>query len=419
MTEAERDGLQQQIRRQATLVQSLRVAVYSQHDPVGDGPLYDRLAQEEAQLHALEQQLAAEAAAASPAVPSRGSPPPTQRPRLLGPETTGIQVETQLCLQPLPTGIYHLLDPETEPLFKITVTNLATQPRRVRVTAYLEALSAQAVKTVELERKGREKAQASFAMHPTLLPDRARQVTEVQWATLHIIADILGGIKEEQSPIPVLCESHNTFPIVCLARTSSFNFVRRPDTGEQVDLTHYYGAWVTPYVEAVQERIRHAASLSPDKQMWGYQRNRDSVTRQAKALYQALREAGLTYVNSVIDYGAGPGQLTQRTRLPRESLAQKSANCIDGTVLVASLLEGASLNPAVVLVPGHAFVGWETWDGSGEWSYLETTMIGSAEFETACQSATRQYEKVSSFYPERVRRHSLAELRRRGIWPME
>jgi hypothetical protein len=46
-------------------------------------------------------------------------------------------------------------------------------------------------------------------------------------------------------------------------------------------------------------------------------------------------------------------------------------------------------------------------------------MIGSAEFEAACQSAARQYEKVSTFYPERVRRHSLAELRRRGIWPME
>jgi hypothetical protein len=328
-------------------------------------------------------------------------------------------VETKLHMQPLPTGIYHLLDPESDPLLTVTVSNLATEPRRVRVTSFFEGLSAQAVKTVELEKKGRGKAACAFSMNPTLLPERVRRVTEVQWATLHVVVDILGGTKVGPSPIPALCECHNTFPIVCLARTSSFNSVCRPDTGEQVDLTHYYGAWVTPYAEPVQERIRHAASLSPDRQIWGYQRDRDSVTRQARALYQSLREAGLTYVNSVIDYGAGPGQLTQRTRLPRESLAQKSANCIDGTVLLASLLEGASLNPAVVLVPGHAFVGWETWDGSGEWSYLETTMIGSAEFEAACQSAARQYEKVSDFYPERVRRHSLAELRRRGIWPME
>jgi hypothetical protein len=138
-----------------------------------------------------------------------------------------------------------------------------------------------------------------------------------------------------------------------------------------------------------------------------------------KALYQALREAGLTYVNSVIDYGAGPGQFTQRTRLPRESLAQRSANCIDGTVLMASLLEGASLSPALVLVPGHAFVGWETWDGAGKWSYLETTMIGSSEFEAACQSATLQYDQATKLYPKQVRLHPVADLRRRRIWPME
>src|SRR5262249_13731247 len=158
------------------------------------------------------------------------------------------------------------------------------------------------------------------------------QVTEVQWATLHVILDILGGTRDEQSPIPVLCECHNTFPVLCLARTSSFNSVRRPDTGQEVDLTRYYGAWVTPYAEAVQERVRRAAALGPGGRIVGCQGGLDGVTAQVKSLYQALKEAGLTYVTSAIDYGAPEGQLTQRTRLPRESLAQKGANCIDGTV---------------------------------------------------------------------------------------
>jgi hypothetical protein len=269
----------------------------------------------------------------------------------------------------------------------------------------------------------RKDEQAAFPMHPTLLPERARLVTEVQWATLHVIVDILGNTREETTsekvPFPLLCESHNTFPVLCLARTSSFNSVCRPETGETVDLTRYYGAWVTPYAESVQERIRYAASLNPNRQIWGYQRERDSVTPQVEALYRSLKEAGLTYVNSVIDYGAGPGQVTQRTRLPRESLAQKSANCIDGTVLMASLLEGASLNPRLVLVPGHAFLGWETWQFSGEWSYLETTMIGGADFEAACASGRKQNEKYDTFYPDDIKRHAVADLRRAGIFPME
>ena len=203
------------------------------------------------------------------------------------------------------------------------------------------------------------------------------------------------------------------------ARTSSFNSVRNPQTGAAVDLTKYYGAWVTPYAESVQERIRHAASLNASRQMWGYQGPRDSVPPQVEALYKSLKAADLTYVNSVIDFGAGPGQVTQRTRLPREGVRRSSANCIDGVVLLASLLEGASLNPAIVLVPGHAFVGWETWQDSGDWSYLETTMIGGAEFEAACASGKKQYEKYETFYPEDIKRHAVAELRRSGVYPME
>ena len=39
--------------------------------------------------------------------------------------------------------------------------------------------------------------------------------------------------------------------LISLARTSSFNSVRRPETGEVIDLTRYYGAWVTPYAAPV------------------------------------------------------------------------------------------------------------------------------------------------------------------------
>jgi hypothetical protein len=405
-------------REQEALVQELRAAVYSRPDPSVDDELLDRIARAQAKLQELAKQLAVvpTTSKAKPSTP----PSPTAAGRFLGPETTELKVETKLHMQPLPTGIYHLLDPTTDPLLTVTVTNLARQARRVRVTSFLEGLSAQAVKTLEMKRRDE---QATFPMHPTLLPERARLVTEVQWATLHVVVDILGNTREdatpEQSPFPLLCESHNTFPVLCLARTSSFNSVRNPQTDVAVDLTRYYGAWVTPYAESVQERIRQAASLSPDRQIWGYQGRRDSVTVQVEALYRSLKEADLTYVNSVIDYGAPPGQVTQRTRLPREARAQKSANCIDGTVLMASLLEGASLNPALVLVPGHAFLAWETGHASGEWSYLETTMIGVAEFQAACASGTKQYEKYDTFYHDSVKRHAVADLRRAGIFPME
>ena len=47
---------------------------------------------------------------------------------LLGPETTGLKVTTALRLQPIPTGIYHLLDPATHPLLTVTVRNESHEP---------------------------------------------------------------------------------------------------------------------------------------------------------------------------------------------------------------------------------------------------------------------------------------------------
>jgi hypothetical protein len=309
-------------------------------------------------------------------------------------------------MDPLPTGAYHLMDPETDPLLSVDVENFSTDIRRVCVKAYIEGLTAQAVRTIEIE----PRKTATFNLQPTLFPERAQAITEVQRATLHVVVTDLDNGK---------IESHDTYVITCLARTASFNGVRRPDTGELLDLSHYYGAWVTPHADVVQQRIRRAVELAPERRMLGYQGDPELVTGQVAALYESLREAEIVYVNSVIDYGAAAGMTTQRTRLPRETLELRSANCIDGTVLLASLLEGVSLNPAIVLVPGHAFVGWETWFGSDEWRFLETTMIGTADFEAARESAERQHKQFGKFSRDKIKLHSLQDLRARGIWPME
>lgn len=394
------------------VVQRLRALVYSRSDPAADEKLLKELAEAEKNLIELKLQMAAVPAPTQPELQ-----PLVEVPHFLGQATTELEINTQILMEPLPTGIYHLLNPAKQPLLTVTVKNLAAESRRIRVSAYIEGLSARVVQTLELK----SKKTALFKMYPTLLPERARLVTEVQWATLHVIVDILGNTKQDaapnKQPYAELCESHNTFPILCLSRNSSFNATRDPTTGQTIDLSRYYAAWVTPYERSVQQCIRQAATLNKGGQMWGYQGNSAAVTRQVKALYEALKAADLTYVSSVLDYGTTERQMTQRTRLPRESLEFKSANCIDGTVLMASLLEGVSLNPAIRMVPGHAFVGWETGFETGEFEYLETTMIGTHDFKAACASGNKQHEKAAIF--DDAEPLSIARLRSEGIFPME
>jgi len=115
----------------------------------------------------------------------------------------------------------------------------------------------------------------------------------------------------------------------------------------------------------------------------------DLVIAQVKAIYLALQnDYDIDYVNSVISYPSG---ITQRIRLPQDTLKLGSANCIDGTVLFASALENIGLEPLIVLVPGHAFVGWRRWTGSNYAEFLETTMIGNYSFKEALDEGNRRY----------------------------
>src|SRR5690606_30765248 len=74
----------------------------------------------------------------------------------------------------------------------------------------------------------------------------------------------------------------------------------------------------------------------------------------------------------------GPVVWSQRVRLLDEVWHDRRANCIDSSVLIASVLERIGQRALIVLVPGHAFVGYRTGPGSRAAEYIETTLLGQA-----------------------------------------
>jgi hypothetical protein len=92
---------------------------------------------------------------------------------------------------------------------------------------------------------------------------------------------------------------------------------------------------------------------------------------------------------------------------------------------MSSVLEASSINPGFVFVPGHAFLAWEKAEGAGDWDYVETTMIGTDDFDAAVRSGRKQAKEQQKRFakskdPNEFTFFSLAELRaQRGITPME
>jgi hypothetical protein len=337
---------------------------------------------------------------------------------VLGAETTGLEAQVFLRMEQIPTSIYHLFDKTRNPLLSVEVRNIPKDKnnpiRRVRVTSFIDGYSVAEVTTLELE----PKKTYSFDQLPALIPERLKDLTELTRASLNVLVEDLDTQK---------VEIHNTYPVWMLARTTAPLAVKDPKTGQIQDFTPYLGCFVTPNEQSVMKFLRAAVDLHPEKSLVGYQQDPSKVAPQVKALYEALKSvAGITYVNSVVDFTPKPDMMNQRIRLPRESLEEKEANCIDGTVLFASLLEAITLSPAIVLVPGHAFLAWETWSGSpGDWCFVETTMIGYQPFETACafaeQNAKRWMSQLETTKdPRFFRLLPLSDLRvKLSIYPME
>jgi hypothetical protein len=326
-----------------------------------------------------------------------------------GERTTGLVATVELGLTEIPTAVYQFLDPAEHPLVSIGIRNTGDDVKRVRVVAHLEGYSARAVDTVEIDPRDDE----TIHLQPALFADRIRDLTERTTATLNVSVEDLDG----------RVELNKTFPVGLLARTTVPLGVTDERTRGWTDLSPYLGAFVTPNAAGIMALLSEVARRHPDGRLSGYQDDEDDVTAQVKAVFDTLHDHDLRYVNSVLCSGYRDGTTAQRVRLPRQSLADGQANCIDATVLMASLLEAMSLNPALVVLPAHALLAWEAWDGDGEWRYLETTALDRT-FEEA---RARGEEEVAAYLgsqdedvDEDFRRWPLSGLRaHHRIFPME
>jgi hypothetical protein len=398
--------------QQRRKVALLRQQLYAQPDPSSSAQLLETVMDAEAELYRIEQERLARAPDTPQGVllDTGGN---GQKPGgiMLGPDTTGIDAQALLRQSHVPTGIVHLLHAKDAPLVTFRIGYTGNKEIRLRLTSFVEGYSAQAIDTVELSYGD----SIEVYQLPTFFPDRIACISELTRATLHIRIDDLDGSTEQ----------HNTFPIWLLSRTSAYRGVADPATGSWIDLLPFLAAWVTPNAPAVMQLLREAAQRHPNQRIVGYQVDASGVEAQVKAIFEAVKTRGIVYVNSCLSFGATPGEYTQRVRLPRESIEHKSANCIDGTVLMASLLEAATLNPGLVLVPGHALLAWETQDGDDQWEYLETTMIGTHDFQAAhsagqTMAGHQQALAAQLKDPQRFRLLPLPDLRvRQGITPME
>jgi hypothetical protein len=193
--------------------------------------------------------------------------------------------------------------------------------------------------------------------------------------------------------------------------------------GDKFKYASFIASWVTPHNVSVEAVLSKAKEFMPGRRMPGYEtwKSTDEQARttamEAKAIYRALQQKGVSYVKSSSTFGTSANAaISERVRMPFESLRDSSANCIDGAVMFASLFENLGMDPVIVLVPGHAYVGVRIAENSDKYYYIETAIVGrNASFESAVNSAN---EGLSKWPSDKVMRIQIDDARRAGIYPM-
>jgi hypothetical protein len=280
----------------------------------------------------------------------------------------------------------------------VTLSNSGNVVMRRRIQVRIPGWSDDEIQTAELA----PQATRTLVFAPAFLP-RLYQNHEITAATAHVtITDTVANVSQE-----------TTVPVRLRSAEDMF-------WGNRFKNASFIASWVTPHDRHVEAVLVQAKQFIADRRLPGYEtwksvaQQEQETYREARAIYMAVKRMGLSYVKSSATLGDHRG-VSERVRMPRVSLAQSSANCIDAAVMYASIFENLGMGASIVLVPGHAYVGLRVAEGSPRFLYIDVAQTGRSSFEAAVASARNG---MASHPPAAVTQVIVEKARSEGIYPM-
>jgi hypothetical protein len=280
----------------------------------------------------------------------------------------------------------------------VTLSNTTGAAMRQGVTVEIPGWSDREIQTVELA----PGASRTLVFAPAFL-SRLYQNHEITAATAHVTFTDTGSNSSYETTVPVrLRSAEDMF------------------WGNGFKYASFIASWVTPHDRPVEAVLARAKRFTPDHRLPGYEswknaaQQEQETYREAKAIFTALQRMGLSYVKSSATLGDHKG-ISERVRMPRVSLAQSSANCIDAAVMYASLFENLGMDASVVIVPGHAYAGVRVAEGSPKFLLIDVALTGRSTFAAAVASAETG---MANHAPSTITQVMVEKARSSGIYPM-
>ncbi|MCE5342923.1 MAG: hypothetical protein LLF96_04945 [Eubacteriales bacterium] len=280
------------------------------------------------------------------------------------------------------TAYYHLYGKVLDDFAEINVTNHSDSTAWFLVETEMDGYSYVSSDTVEVEPGETQEVR----QNPRLIPESMEKLNAQRYANFLIRVTLLKDGEDEM----LLSESSE----ILLYSRRDYTWVDGFDVQENRDLLAVY---VTPNDPDVEALLRRAADYTSSGQIWsGYGEDENDaeggVWDRLQAIWQAEKEYDLTYVSTWVSFTP---IYSQRIRLPFEVLEQSGGNCIELAFLYASAVEALDMECSIVLIPGHAYLAVRTDLVNAIYYFIETTLIGQADFNDAVTYGNNRWEEDS------------------------
>jgi hypothetical protein len=264
---------------------------------------------------------------------------------------------------------YYIGDPIGMAGVKILCQSTGEQ---VSVQVRIDGLSNTSTLSTTLQQPGHD-----YYIYPVIRYDTTKleRVSESYPTTVEYSVQVAGK-SEAQKTISIQVHSVNDVPFAIALRS-----------GKVKSLSPLFAGFVDENDPFIQSLLQQALAVHAVNQFDGYQSGPQGVEMQVFAIWNALQRRRIHYSSTAtasaespwgwVSVGEPDGHvLSQTVRFLDQSISNQQANCIDGAVLFASALYKIGIDPVLVILPGHAFVGYYVDPQHHHPQFLETTLIG-------------------------------------------
>ena len=267
-----------------------------------------------------------------------------------------------------PTATHYVGNPKSP--FAIVVHNQRADSR-VRVELSATPFFQQSVSEFVLP-----KASTDYTIYPEVLWDYEKLRQNGQAQPINVVAAVTLGRQQ-------LGTHHRTMSMRAVGECL-LGYYRTWPSGKRGyrNTGILFAAYVNEDNPQIDEILREALNTRIVRRFQGYQTGTAaSVDKQVYALWHVLQQRKFRY-SSISNTSLSSNVIfSQRVRPFNDALRSSQINCVDGSVLFASLLRAINITPILVRTPGHMFVGYYSDNKRKDLTFIETTMIGDVDLD--------------------------------------